>query len=339
MHELCSIPLRILTDIGSVKTVLLVFLLTVASNGWTQEKVKFPVSASSKTLGYSPLWVAQRQGFFDRNGLDVQLVLVSGADKAMMALLAGSVYVSTGGADTVLAAAEQGVDVATIGGIINGLTHYIMGAKKFRTYEDLRGANIGSSGLTSGTAFVLRRVLKAKGLEYPRDYNLINVGGSPQAFLSLTSGRIDAAIMAIPLNFEAAEMGYNVIGRVVEVIPNYQLTDITVKKSWAEKNRPSVVKFMKAMAQSMRWLYDNKEQAVDFLSKEMKLKPEHARKGWEYYTENRIWNPNAEANIEGMKTVIQIYAERTQQKGPLQSPTKYVDHSYAEEALKDLGRR
>ena len=157
--------------------------------------------------------------------------------------------------------------------------------------------------------------------------------------MSLTSGRIDAAIIAVPLSFEAAEMGYNVIGRVVEVIPNYQLTDITVKKSWAEKNRPLVVRFMKAMVQSMRWLYDKKEQAIDFLSKEMKLKPEHARKGWEYYTENHIWNPNAEANIEGMKTVIQIYAERTQQKGPLPSPTKYVDHSYAEEALRDLGKR
>jgi ABC-type nitrate/sulfonate/bicarbonate transport system substrate-binding protein len=315
------------------------FLLAVTESGLAQERVKFPVSASSKTLGYSPLWVAQKQGFFDRNALDVQLVLVSGADKAMMALVGGSVYVSTGGADTVLAAAEQGVDVATIGGIINGLTHYIIGGKKFRNYEDLRGATIGSSGLTSGTAFVLRRVLQAKGLEYPRDYQLINVGGSPQAFLSLTSGRIDAAIIAVPLSFEAAEMGYNVIGRVVEVIPNYQLTDITVKKSWAEKNRPLVVRFMKAMVQSMRWLYDKKEQAIDFLSKEMKLKPEHARKGWEYYTENRIWNPNAEANIEGMKTVIQIYAERTQQKGPLPSPTKYVDHSYAEEALRDLGKR
>src|SRR5437870_10715856 len=110
--------------------LFVVVLSLLAQTGLAQERVKFPVSASSKTLGYSPLWVAQRQGFFDRNGLDAQLVLVSGADKAMMALLAGSVYVSTGGADTVLAAAEQGVDVATIGGIINGLTHYIMGAKK-----------------------------------------------------------------------------------------------------------------------------------------------------------------------------------------------------------------
>jgi ABC-type nitrate/sulfonate/bicarbonate transport system substrate-binding protein len=82
----------------------------------------------------------------------------------------------------VISAVEQGADLATIGGIINGLTHYIMGGKKFRTFEDLRGANVGSSGLTSGTAFVLRRVLKANGLEYPKDYNLINVAARRRHF-------------------------------------------------------------------------------------------------------------------------------------------------------------
>jgi hypothetical protein len=71
----------------------------------------------------------------------------------------------------------------------------------------------------------------------------------------------------------------------------------------------------------------------------MKLKPEHARRGWEYYTENKIWNPNAKANIEGVKTVIQIMAERGQLKGALPAPARYVDHSYVEEALKELGRR
>ena len=64
-----------------------------------------------------------------------------------------------------------------------------------------------------------------------------------------------------------------------------------------------------------------------------------ARRGWEYYTENRIWNPNAEINLEGMKTVIQINAERMQSKGPLPLPAKYVDLSYVQEALKELGRR
>jgi ABC-type nitrate/sulfonate/bicarbonate transport system substrate-binding protein len=305
-----------------------------------QEKIKFPVSASSKTLGYSPLWVASKLGFFDKQGLDAQLVLVNGADKSTMALLGGSVYISTGGTDTVVAAVEQGADLVSVGGVINGLTHYIMGGKKFKTFEDLKGANIGSSGLTSGTAFVLRRVLRAKGMEYPRDYHLINVGGSAQAFLSLTANRIDAAIIAVPLNYEAAQMGYSVIAKVVDFIPNYQLTEVTAKRSWAAQNRPLMVRFMKGLVLAMRWMHDNKEPAIEFLSKEMQLKPEQARRGWEYYTENKIWDPNADTNVEGVRTVIQISAERGVFKGgALPPPTKYLDHSYVQDAWKELGKR
>ncbi len=313
------------------------FLLATAS---AQEKIKFPISASSKTLGYSPMWVASKLGFWDKQGFDVQLVLVNGADKSTMALLGGSVLISSGGTDTVIAAVEKGADLVSVGGVINGLTHFIMGGKKFRTFEDLKGANIGSSGLTSGTAFVLRRVLKAKGLEYPRDYNLINVGGSSQSFVSLTAGRIDAAIIAVPLNYEAAQMGHPIIAKVVDFIPNYQLTEVTAKRAWAEKNRPLMVRFMKGLILAMRWMHDNKEPAIEFLSKEMQLKPEQARRGWEYYTENKIWNPNAETNVEGVRTVIQISGERGVFKGgPLPPPSKYLDHTYVEEALKELGRR
>ena len=72
-------------------------LVFVAATASAQEKIKLPISASSKTLGYSPLWVASKQGFFDKQGLDAQVVLVSGADKSTMALVGGSVYVASGG--------------------------------------------------------------------------------------------------------------------------------------------------------------------------------------------------------------------------------------------------
>ena len=318
-------------------TVVLVLIL--CSGAFAQEKVKFPVSASSKTLGYSPLWVASKQGFFERQGLDAQLVLVSGADKSTMSLVGGSVFVGSGAIDATIGATEQGADLVATGGVINGLTHMLMGGKKFKTYEDLRGANIGSSGLTSGTAFVLRRMMAAKGLQYPKDYNLINVGPSAQSFLALTANRVDAALIAVPLSTDAAEMGYNIVGRAAEIIPNYQLTEISTRRSWAEKNRAVMVRFMKAMVLAMRWLYDNKEPSIDFLAKEMRLKPEHARRGWEYYTQQKIWNLNAEANVEGVRTVIQIMGERGLLKPPLPPPSKYLDHSYVEEALKELGRR
>ena len=182
-------------------------------------------------------------------------------------------------------------------------------------------------------------MLKAKGLEYPRDYKLINVGGSPELFAALSAGQIAAAPLAFPINLAAEESGLNLIGWYREVLPNYQAIVLVVSRSWAEENRPLLVRFLKAMVLTNRWLYDHKEAAVDFLAKEMKLKPAYARKGWEYYTENRLWPPDADINLEGLKTVIQIYGEQTQIKGALPNAAQYVDQSYLKEALKELGAR
>jgi NitT/TauT family transport system substrate-binding protein len=185
----------------------------------------------------------------------------------------------------------------------------------------------------------LKQVLKSKGLEYPRDYKLVNVGGTADLFAALSSGLIAAAPLAIPLNFAAEEAGFNVIGWYRDILPNYQLTALTVKRSWAEANRPLLIRFVKGMVLAMRWVFENKEPAIDFLAKEMKLKPAHARKGWEYYTANRLWYPDTDINTEGVKTLIQIFGEQGQFKGTLPSPAKYIDQSYLREALRDLGRK
>jgi ABC-type nitrate/sulfonate/bicarbonate transport system substrate-binding protein len=149
----------------------------------SQEKVKFPVGASSKTLGYGPLWVAWKQGFFDRQGLDAQVVLLRDTPPAVQALVAGSVYVGGATPDAVMEVTERGVDLVMVVGVINGLSHAI--------------------------TFPLRQVLKSKGLEYPRDYKLVNVGGTADLLTALSSGQIAAAPLAIPLNFAAEEAGFN----------------------------------------------------------------------------------------------------------------------------------
>lgn len=320
---------------------LVIFVAVVLScPSFGQERVKFPVAVGSKVLGFAPLWVAAKQGFFDRQVLDVQLVLVRGTETAVQALAGGSAYVAIPSPDLVIGSVERGLDLVMIGGLVNGLTHAIMGGKKYRTYEDLRGTLIGSQTLTSGITFVLRRVLKAKGLEYPRDYKLISFGGGgPEIFAALSAGQIAAAPLAPPLNFAVEESGFNLIGWYRDVLPNYQLNVYVAERSWAEKHRPVLVRFMKAIVLAKRWLYENKEPAIDLLSKELKLKPGHASKGWEYYTANHIWHPDSEINMEGLQNALQVYGEQTQAKGPLPTPAKYVDQSYLKEALRDLGGR
>jgi hypothetical protein len=100
-----------------------------------------------------------------------------------------------------------------------------------------------------------------------------------------------------------------------------------------------MVRFMRAMLQTYRWLFNNKEAAVEFLSREMQLKPAHALKGWEFYTQNRLWPPDGDVTVEGMKYNIRFYAEQTGAKGPLPDPAKYVDRSYLLEALKEIDKR
>ncbi|HEY1232735.1 MAG TPA: ABC transporter substrate-binding protein [Candidatus Binatia bacterium] len=321
----------------SVIFVSIVLLQSAAA--LAQEKVKLRISSATKTFGYGPLWVASQKGFFERQGLDVELVVIRASDVGIQALAGGSLEIAGSASDAPIAAIEKGLDLVIVGGIINGLSQSIMAAKKFKTYADLRGATFGAISLTSGVTFALRQVLKAKGLEYPRDYKLLVIGGTPQTYAALLSGQIDAAALSLPVNYAAEEHGFNEIGRFVDVIPNYQLAALSTKRSWAEKNRPVLVRVMKAMAETMHWLYRNKEAGADLLAKEMKLKPEHARRGWDFYTSTHTWDPNGDVNLEGLQIVTQIYWEQTQSKGPAPKPAKYVDQSYLREALKELGSR
>ena len=320
--------------------VALLVLSLVSSPVTGQEKVKFYVGASSKTLGYSPLWVGAKKGFFDQQGLDAQLLLLRGTPMTVQAMAGASLQVGSGGPEAFIEASERGLDLVMIGGIINGLTHFIMAGKKYKTYEDLRGATFAASSLTSGTVIALKQALKIRGLEYPRDYKILVIaGGSAANLAALQSGQIAATTVAIPLNYLAEESGFNVIGRLTDAVPDYQQTALATKRSWAEKNRPLMIRFMKGMALANRWLFENKEAAIDFLTVEMQLKPNYARKGWEYYTQNRIWHPDGDLNLEGMKYNIRIYAEQSGIKGPPPNVAKFIDQSYLYEALKELNRR
>jgi ABC-type nitrate/sulfonate/bicarbonate transport system substrate-binding protein len=150
-----------------------------------QERIVFPVAASTKTTGYTPLWAALKQGFFAQQGIEMQPIVIRGSDRAIQALAGGSVFASVLAPDAPMVAVDRGLDAVIVAGNTQRPAHWIMGGKNHRTFDDLRGATVGTISLTAGTGLVLRHVLKAKGLEYPRDYKLLVIGGTPQLFTAL----------------------------------------------------------------------------------------------------------------------------------------------------------
>ena len=171
---------KIVTRSQSIRRGLLLaacvtFLATTISFG--QEKFKFPVGVGTKTLGTNSIFLATKKGFFDDLGLEVQPVLLRGTPITVQALVGESLYVALGSADSTIGAASTGVDLLSVGGVVNGLTQVIVAGKKYKTYSDLRGTTIGVQALASGATNVLKRILKKNGLDYPSDYKLLAVGG------------------------------------------------------------------------------------------------------------------------------------------------------------------
>jgi NitT/TauT family transport system substrate-binding protein len=309
-----------------------------SSLSMAQEKFRFPIGESSKTLSYGPLWVAAKMGFFEKEGLDVPIVTMRGSPLTIQALTADSIYVASATVDTLINAYERGADITMIGGLINGLGLSMIGAKQYKTYADLRGTTIGSQTLTSGTGFALRLVMKVHGLEYPRDYKLLNIGSAPDRFQALTAGQISSAPVGVPLDLVAKQQGFNIIGYFADDQPNFQFNVYIVKRSWAEKNRPLVVRFMKAMVASMRWMADNRDAACAYLTKEMSISMEHCRYASDYNWKNRIWDRDAGLNVEGVRTIINLTADQGVLKEPLPQPSKYMDQSYLKQAWAEIDK-
>ena len=76
-----------------------------------------------------------------------------------------------------------------------------------------------------------------------------------------------------------------------------------------------------------------------FLAREMQLKPSHARRGWEYYTQHQIWHPDGDLSLKGTEVCHPDLHGSGWRQGT-NSPVwrKYVDQTYLNEALKDLPR-
>ncbi len=320
--------------IAPVVAAILITVIGCASPCAAQEKFRFPIGESSKTLSYGPLWVAAKMGFFEKENLEVPIVTMRGSPLTIQALTADSIYVANATVDTLISAYEKGADITMIGGLINGLGLSMIGGKGYKSYAELRGTTIGTQTLTSGTGFALRLVLKAHGMEYPRDYKLLNIGGASERYQALTSGQISSAPVGVPLDLVARQQGFNILGYFADDLPNFQFNVYIVKRAWAEKNRPLVVRFMRAMVATMRWMNDNRDAACGYLAKEMAISVEHCRYASDYNWKNRIWDRNADLNVEGVRTVIKITAEQGILKEPLPQPSKYIDASYLRESKK-----
>ena len=292
---------------------------------------------TSKTIFFLPLFVAQKKGFYDAEGLKVELIQMGTPAVSLQALIAGQIHISNINPDGIIIVNEKGANLKAIAGMVNGVAYTLVGGKAYKKLEDIRGTRLGVGSLKGGPTTFLLEYLRAKGFAYPRDYTMVLVsGGTPARLAALESGSVSAAVLGVPQSDMAFDRGFNRLGDVLEVLPKFQFTTVNINSAWAEKNRTLVVNFLKAHIRSLSWIHDHLEEAAELMTREMGINPPYARKGLEYFTAKGLFPKDGAITMEGMKVNIEVQARDGLISPPLPPPEKHIDLSYLKQAQKEL---
>jgi NitT/TauT family transport system substrate-binding protein len=315
------------------------FLLTVLVTpclGWAQT---VRAGYTSRDLNYLPFFVAQKRGFHAKEGLQVDLVNIGRSDVQLQALVTSDLHFANINADGVIIWNQRsGGNLKVAAGSSNAAPYLLIGAKNVKRIDDLKGQRLGVASLSGGATSILLSYLKSKGLIYPRDFTMVVIsGGTPARLGALESGAIAGAVLGIPYGDIAVDRGFPSLGDTMEVISTYAFNTVNINPAWAEKNRPTVVKFIKAHIQALRWIYDRPADASEFLTKELGLQAPYARRGIDYYIKQKVYAVNGEVTLTGLKVNITVQAQDGVLKEPLPSPERYIDLSYLRQAQKELG--
>ncbi len=292
----------------------------------------------SRDLNYLPFFIAQKKGFYSREGIAVDLVSIGRADLQLQALITGDLHLALINPDGIIVVNEKGANLKVVAGSSNAAPYVLVGGKNYKKVDDLKGTRLGVASLKGGATSILLSYLKSKGLTYPRDFNLaVIAGGTPARLSALEGGAVAGAVLGVPFADIAIDRGFNRLGDTTEVISTYQFNSVNVNPVWAEKNRAGVVKFLKAHIQSLRWIYEQPAQAADFLTKEFGLKPPYAQKGIDYYTKNRVYPIDGAVTLDGLKINVEVQVQDGLVKEPAPAAERFTDLSYLKQAQKELG--
>jgi len=285
-----------------------------------------------------PLFAAQSKGFFAKHGLKVDMKIAPSSDELRNGLAEGRWQIVHGAIDNSVAMVEVAkADAVIFMGGDNGFNSLIV-QPDINSVQDVRGKTVAVDAVNTAYAFLLYEILRQHGLKRGTDYDVKAVGASFRRFEAVVQDKsLKATMLNPPFSLRAVEAGLKDMGLGVRSVGAYQATGGFVMRSWAEKNADTMVRYVQAYVQALRWSLDppNKQEAIKLLVDGLKLSPELAARCYEIEADPATGLArDAKFDLEGFKNVLRLRAEF--EGGAAAAPDKYLDLSYYQRALTGL---
>jgi NitT/TauT family transport system substrate-binding protein len=229
------------------------------------EARKVTVGVPVLDVTQSALYVARDRGYFQKEGLDVDLILMRGG-VANQALVAGNVEfttVPTAG----LQAALQGAPLKVVLSTFHKPMFWLYSRPEIHSVKDLHSKKVAVSSLGAAGDSALRELIKKNGMDENRDVVILAIGTTATRLGALTSGVVDAAMMTFPHNITAADSGFReLVSFIASDIIQLQGAIVT-REALLNTESGVVEKFLRATIKGIIYFSINRGGAVSILAR------------------------------------------------------------------------
>lgn len=242
--------------------------LSLALGGFSataQDLIPFNVAISAPVVSILPVYLAEAGGFYEQQGLAVEIISSEGGTRGLQVLLSGEIQAMHVGLSPVVAANVAGADVRAIASTTNTLPISVFAREE--TDPPLpAGTTVGISTIGSETDIALTIALEALGMTR-EDVEITQIGGSSQRYAAMTAGRIDAAPLLEPAITRARQDGFAEVYDLSAAGTPWIFDAVVVNSGYLAEHPDRLERFLKAYIESAYWALANEDDAKEVISR------------------------------------------------------------------------
>jgi len=280
---------------------------------------------------FLPLAFAEKRGFFKEDGLQGEIIRIN-PTVALAALVSGELDYWTVIGNSV-AAAIQGIPLRVLACYVPGSPSALIARPEFKSVQELRGNAIGlntSGGALESTA---RLIFKHFGLDPDKDIKFLPLGTNERRFSAMKQGLTAGTMGSPPLDFLGKKMGFVVLARAYELF-SYPTSGVVASLKRIKEKPDEVKRVIKAGIKATRYMRQNRESTIQFMTEWSKIDREMATATYENVL--KLFNEDGSVSEKGMLLVIDELKKLGKVEREI-SLSEVADLSILKDAQKELG--
>lgn len=227
---------------------------------------KVTLNEVAHSIFYAPMYAAIENGYFEQEGIDLELVTGFGADKVMAAVLSGEADIGFMGPETTVYTYNEGASDAVVNfaQLTQRAGNFIVAREKMDAFQlsDLKGAEVLGGRAGGMPEMVFEYVLKKNGIK-PSDVRIdqsIDFGSTAAAF---SGGKGSYTVEFEPSATALEQAGEGFVVSSVGVESGYvPYTAFSAKKSYLDKNKDLIQSFTNALQKGMDYTVSHSSEEI-----------------------------------------------------------------------------